>query len=176
SQFAKEGVGIVMSPATYCKLEDWEPISSRIIVADLNLSIGKVTHIQVYAPTENYSAIDKEFFYSELQRTVDRCKAKQRSIILSGDLNGRIGWNHRIGYGTIGKYGGESTKNENGQRLIDFCVDNNLIIGNSFYPHKKVHKITFSSEGRYKLTSKECPCSSACSWSMCVEPGSPDRV
>ncbi|MGR0317690.1 hypothetical protein, partial [Klebsiella pneumoniae] len=80
-----------MSPATYCKLEDWEPISSRIIVADLNLSIGKVTHIQVYAPTENYSAIDKELFYSELQRTVDRCKAKQRSIILSGDLNGRIG-------------------------------------------------------------------------------------
>jgi hypothetical protein len=37
--------------------------------------------------------------------------------------------------------GAESIVNRNGWRMLEFCMDNNLLIGNTFYQHK----ITFES-------------------------------
>lgn len=142
---AKEGVGVVMSSAAYSRVEEWEPVSSRIIFVDLQVTIGKLTIIQVYAPTEDAGIMDKEAFYSDLQRVIDRSRDKGRLVVLCGDFNARTGRDYRTSFGVMGPHGGEIVKNENGQRLIDFCVDNNLLVGNSFYPHKGAHKITFSS-------------------------------
>lgn len=149
--FAKEGVGIAMTPEMFNKLEDWEPVSSRIIAADFQMSIGKVTLVQVYAPTEDTVLADKELFYSDLQRLVNRIRNKGRYAILSGDFNARTGCDPRVGYGVLGLHGGERTRNGNGQRLIEFCIENDLLVGNSFYPHKRIHKITFSSQDRNSI-------------------------
>jgi hypothetical protein len=65
-----------------------------------------------------------------------------------GDLNGRTGQDQRAGHGSLGSYGGERTRNTNGERLIDFCIDNGLLIGNTFFNHKQIHKITCEGEGR----------------------------
>jgi endonuclease/exonuclease/phosphatase family metal-dependent hydrolase len=35
--------------------------------------------------------------------------------------------------------------NENGAMFVDFCMENNLIIGGSFFQHKEIHKITWES-------------------------------
>jgi hypothetical protein len=48
----------------------------------------------------------------------------------------------------MGRYGGESIRNTNGERLIDFCINNGLLIGNTFFSHNHIHKITFEGEGR----------------------------
>jgi hypothetical protein len=32
--------------------------------------------------------------------------------------------------------------------LIDFCIDNGLLIGNTFFNHKQIYNITFEGEGR----------------------------
>lgn len=37
---------------------------------------------------------------------------------------------------------GEKHRNNNGERLINFCVENNLIVTNTFYKHKNIHKYT----------------------------------
>ena len=37
---------------------------------------------------------------------------------------------------------GEATTSPNGERRIDFCLENNMKIANTFFPHKDIHKYT----------------------------------
>ncbi|XP_066903282.1 craniofacial development protein 2-like [Halyomorpha halys] len=127
-EFAKEGAGFVVGEGLYKKMEDWEAISPRIIKANFHLSRGKITLVQHYAPTQDSSVIKKEQFYSDLERITSKFKSMNRKIICFGDFNARTGWNYGNTFGVIGKHGGERTKNENGQRLIDFCIENNILI------------------------------------------------
>lgn len=46
-------------------------ISFRIIKMDIQLSIGKVFLLQIYAPTEDVSSMDKDQFCDNLQRAVE---------------------------------------------------------------------------------------------------------
>ncbi|KAG8238243.1 hypothetical protein J437_LFUL018188 [Ladona fulva] len=39
-------------------------------------------------------------------------------------------------------------ENTNRERMIDFCLDNDLLIGNTFSPHRTILKITYESENR----------------------------
>lgn len=36
--------------------------------------------------------------------------------------------------------------NENSERLADLCILNNLVIGGSVFPHKNIHKVTWTSQ------------------------------
>ena len=38
---------------------------------------------------------------------------------------------------------GLGTRNENGDMFIDLCVNYNLVIGGSLFPHKDIHKATW---------------------------------
>ena len=67
---------------------------------------GKLTFIQVYAPTEDSEVLEKEIFYTELQREVNRIEEKNRKPIIMGDLKGRVGQNIKIGHGALGRFGG----------------------------------------------------------------------
>ena len=44
---------------------------------------------------------------------------------------------------------GCGTRNGNGERLIDFCLNNNCTIGGSIFPHKNIHNLIWKSpDGR----------------------------
>jgi hypothetical protein len=113
---------------------------------DLYLEGNKLTVIQVYAQTADADVIEKEQFYSVLQRVVHEARTDSRKLVVLGELNDRIGQDQRAGHGSMGRYGGERIRNTNGKGLIDFCIDNGLLMGNNFFNHKQIHKITF--EGR----------------------------
>ena len=40
---------------------------------------------------------------------------------------------------------GEGDINENGELFCDFCATNGLVIGETLFPHKKCHKLTWRS-------------------------------
>lgn len=71
--------------------------------------MGKVTIIQVRAPTENSSVADKDTFYQNLQRIVDSAFNKNRSVVIRGDLNARTGRDYVSARGIMDIWGGEST-------------------------------------------------------------------
>ena len=92
------------------------------------------TVIQVYAPTSNTEEAEVERFYEDLQGVLELTPQKDVLFIL-GDWHAKVGSQETPG--VTGKFG-LGIRNEAGQRLIDFCQDNALVIANTlFQQHKR---------------------------------------
>ena len=59
-----------------------------------------------------------------------------------GDFNAKIG-DVNLGLKNVMGRHGLDTRNENGDMFIDLCVNYNLVIGGSLFPHKAIHKATW---------------------------------
>ncbi|XP_022194320.1 craniofacial development protein 2-like [Nilaparvata lugens] len=129
---AKEGVGFIVTEEMDKKATSWKEVSSRIITLSLDLET-LITLIQVYAPTEDADLLEKEVFYAELQKQIDANESIGRRAIVMGDLNGRVGQDNYTNKGILGPYGGEEVVNTNGEKILDLCALNNLIVANSYY-------------------------------------------
>ena len=93
-----------------------------------------ITVIQVYAPTSNTEEADVERFYEDLQDLLELTHKKDVLFII-GDWNAKVGSQETPG--VTGKLG-LRIQNEAGQRLIEFCQENALVITNTlFQQHKR---------------------------------------
>ena len=93
-----------------------------------------ITVIQVYGPTSNAEEAEIERFYEDLQDLVELTPKKDVLFII-GDWNAKVGSQEIPGI--TGKFG-LGVQNEAGQRLIEFCQENALVIANTlFQQHKR---------------------------------------
>ena len=86
----RRGVAIMMSQATQKSLIEWTPVSSRIITARFYSRFKNTTVIQVYAPTNESTDDEKDYFYDQLQAIFDTCN-RHDIVIVMGDLNANVG-------------------------------------------------------------------------------------
>ena len=92
------------------------------------------TIIQVYAPTSNAKEAEVEWFYEDLQDLLELTPPKYVHFTI-GDWNAKVGSQETPG--VTCKFG-LGIRNEAGQRLIEFCQENALIIANTlFQQHKR---------------------------------------
>ena len=90
-----------------------------------------ITVIQAYAPTSN---AEVEWFYEDLQDILD-ITPKKDVIFIIGDWNAKVGSQETPG--VTGKFG-LGVQNEAGQRQIELCQENTLVITNTlFLQHKR---------------------------------------
>ena len=93
-----------------------------------------ITLIQVYAPTSNALEAEVEWFYEDLQDLLELTLTKDVLFII-GDWNTKVGSQEILG--VTGKFG-LGIWNKAGQRLIEFCQVNKLVIANTlFQQHKR---------------------------------------
>ena len=93
-----------------------------------------ITVIQVYAPTSNAEEAEVEWFYEDLQDLLEQTPKKYVLFII-GDWNAKVGSKETPG--VTGKFG-LGVRNEAGQRRIEFCRENALVIANTlFQQHKR---------------------------------------
>ena len=92
-----------------------------------------ITVIQVYAPTRNAEEAEFEQFYEDLQDILELTPTKVVLFII-GDWNAKVGSQETPG--VTGKFG-LGVHNEPGQRLIEFCQENALVIANIFFQQHK---------------------------------------
>ena len=85
--------------------------------------------IQVYAPTSNTEKAEIEWFYEDLQDLLELTPQKY-VLFITEDWNIKVGSQHIPG--VTGKFGLE-IQNEAGQRLIEFCQENTLVIANTLF-------------------------------------------
>ena len=91
------------------------------------------TVIQVYAPTSNAEEAEVEWFYEDLQELLELTHIKDVLFII-GDWNAKVGSQETPG--VTGKIG-FGIRNEAGQRLIEFCQENALVIANTLFQQHK---------------------------------------
>ena len=93
-----------------------------------------ITVIQVYAPTSNAEEAEVERFYEDLQDRIELI-TKRDVLFITGDWNAKVGSQETPG--VTGKFG-LGIRNGAGQRLIEFCKENALVIANTlFQQHKR---------------------------------------
>ena len=67
--------------------------------------------------------------------------------MIMGDLNARVkGDQQQILNRCVGPFTVDEV-NENGTKLMDFCMINNLVISNAFIQHKLTHKTSWMHPG-----------------------------
>ena len=94
-----------------------------------------ITVTQVYAPTSNAEETEVEQFYEDLQDLLELTPKKDVLFII-GDWNAKEGSQETPG--VTGKFG-LGMWNEPGQRLIEFCQENALVIANTLFQEKTLH-------------------------------------
>ena len=87
-----------------------------------------ITIIQVYAPTRNTEEAEVEWFYEDLPDLLELTPKKDVLFII-GDWNAKVESQETPGVTGIFGLG---VQNEAGQRLIEFCQENELVIANPF--------------------------------------------
>ncbi|RKW87778.1 hypothetical protein D9B36_12145 [Corynebacterium diphtheriae] len=106
-----------------------------------------ITVIQAYAPTSNAEEAKVEWFYEDLQGLLELTPPKNVLFII-GDWNAKVGSQETPG---ITSKFGLGVQNEAGQKLIEFCQDNALVIANTLFQQHKRRLYTWtSSEGQHR--------------------------
>ena len=100
-----------------------------------------ITVIQVYVPTSNAEEAEVEQFYEDLQDLLELTPKKDLLFII-GDWNTKVGSQETPG--VTGKFG-LGIQNEAGQRLIEFCQMNALVIANTLFQQHKRRLYTWTS-------------------------------
>ena len=88
-----------------------------------------ITVIQVYAPTTDAKEAEVEQFYKDIQDFLE-LTPKEDSLFITEDWKEKVE-RHEIP-GITGNFD-LRVQNEAGQRLIEFCQENTLVIANTFF-------------------------------------------
>ena len=88
-----------------------------------------ITVIQAYAPNSNTEEAEVERFYEDLQDLLELI-TKKYVLFIIGDWNTKVGSQETPGV-TV-KFG-PGVWNEAGQRLMEFCQENALVIANTLF-------------------------------------------
>ena len=106
-----------------------------------------ITVIQAYAPTSNAEEAEVELFYEDLQDLLEltpkkRCPFHCRGLECKSRKSGNTWSNSKFGLGIW---------NEAGQRLIEFCQENALVIANTLFQQRKRRLYTWTSpDGQHR--------------------------
>ena len=114
----------VQNAVLRCNLKNDRMISVHFHGKPFNIMV-----IQVYAPTSNAEEAEVEQIYEDLKDLL-KLTPKKDLLFIIGDWNAKVG--SQEAPGVTGKFG-LGVQNEAGQRLIEFCQDNALVIANTLF-------------------------------------------
>ena len=134
----RNGVAIIVNKRVQnavlgCNLKNDRMISVHFYGKPFNITV-----IQVYALASNAKVVR---LYEDVQDLLELTPQKDVLLII-GDWNAKIGGQETPG--VTGKFG-LGVKNEAGQRLIEFCQENALVIANTLFQQHKRRLYTWTS-------------------------------
>ena len=108
-----------------CNLKNDRTISVHFQSKSFNITV-----IQAYTPTTNAEEDEAEWFYEDPQDLLELTPQKDVLFVIED-------WNAKVGSQETPRVTGRfglGVQNEAGQRLIEFCQENALVIVNTLFP------------------------------------------
>ena len=131
------GVGIIVNRNAECNLAEIIKFNDRILIAHFNGN--PATSIIVhYSPCEGAS--DAEEHYENLTAATASVP-KHNTILVLGDFNAHLGSSH-----SSAPFSYHNDTNKNGQLLIDYLQESNMMVGNTNFRKKHSKLWTFISD------------------------------
>ena len=125
-----------------CNLKNDRMVSVHFQGKSFNIMV-----IQAYAPTSNAEEAEVEWFYEDLHDLLE-LTPKKDVLFTIGHWNAKVGSQETPG--VMGKFG-LGIRNEAGQRLIEFCQENTLVIANTLFQQHKRELYTWTSlDGQHR--------------------------
>ena len=119
-----------------CNLKNDRMVSLRFQGTPFNITL-----IQVYALASKAEKPEIERLYEDLQELLE-LTPKKDVLFITGDWNAKVGSQETPG--VTGKFG-FGLRNETGQRLIEFCQENALVIANTLFQKHMRRLYTWTS-------------------------------
>ena len=143
SSIHQHGVGILLKKSVDKSVMGCWCVSERNILVKLKGAPFNISILQTYAPTLDHSDEEIEAYYEELQNALKVVKSDEVLIVM-GDMNAKVG-KGKDDY-IVGQHG-LGSRNERGDRLVQFCVQRDLCIMNTFFKHPERRTYTWKSPG-----------------------------
>ena len=142
----RNGMAIIINKRVQNAVLECNLKNDRMISVHFQGKAFSITVIQLYASTSNAEEAEVEWFYEDLQELLELTPKKDVLFIIEG-------WNAKVGSQetprVTGKFG-LGIQNEAGQRLIEFCQENALVIANPLFQQHKRRLYTWTSpNGQY---------------------------
>ena len=139
------GVGVFVAEEWIEKVFEVQRISDRIILVKLIVGQQVVTFLSMYAPQSGLSDEVKDLFFDQLRAVTARIPASE-FLIPCGDWNdhvGRAGTGYREVHGGM-RYGRPKPDVE-GERILEYALAFDLLLGNTCFKKCDSHLITYKS-------------------------------
>ena len=115
------------------------------IVGIVMFLTGYIFLLSVYAPQSGLSDVDKDLFFDQLRAVTARIP-RSEFLIPCGDWNGhvgRAGTEYREVHGGMGY--GRSEPDVEGERILEYALAFDLLLGNTCFKKRDSHLITYKS-------------------------------
>ncbi|KAK2707750.1 hypothetical protein QYM36_015449 [Artemia franciscana] len=147
-----------MSKHTNKSTQKWTPTPPKILTARFLGMHGKLSVVVCYAPTKEATDEEKDEFYKSLQAIVKDIP-RHDVVCFLGDFSTKVGNDQFFSPQVLGQPGlGQRT--ENRKLLIYFGLMNDLVVGQSLFPCRDVHKYSQASPDETTKTQIDhCPIS-----------------
>jgi endonuclease/exonuclease/phosphatase family metal-dependent hydrolase len=124
------------------------PEASRNLCNDVvstgkDFSGGDIIVLNVHAPTEDKDDDIKDSFYEELEEVFHQFRRYHMKMLL-GDFNAKVG-REDIFKPIIDNESLHEASNDKEVRVVDFATSKNLIVKSTTFPHRDIHKHTWTS-------------------------------
>ena len=127
----QHGVGFIIKSSIEKSILGYWPVRNRNIMLKLKAKPFDIAIIQTYVTTSFHSDDEVEEHYEEINKMLKEVKSTD-VLIIAGDFNAKIG---KGSYqDLVGNYG-LGDRNSRGDRLLQFCIENNLVLANTTFQH-----------------------------------------
>ena len=145
----RKGVAVIVQGKLAKSVINYQAISERHITIKIESKPRNIFINQVYAPTSDSNDQEIEAFYDNIEDQIKLQKQWNYIVLVTGDFNAKVGEDK---FKDICGPHGLGTLNKRGERLLDFCIKQNLMISNTWFQQKKSARSTWSEWNDTKPT------------------------